>query len=124
MSRIAVRLLAATAAMITATVAVQTPAFAINEVEQCLVYFTSCQTDNVPAHSTQHWVKWTVGRADICVGDTSWRLVDANSGATVASGTVSKGTKSGTVYGLYGSAYHVTVFNSCTGSRGVVQNYT
>jgi hypothetical protein len=50
-------------------------------------------------------------------------MVDSANGNVVASGRVAKYSDEGTVCGLYGS-YHVTVYNSCTGSRGVVLNYT
>jgi hypothetical protein len=99
-----------------------TPAFAAFNKSSCDVALTQCKTANIPAHSTQHWVHVDVLASAVC--SAGWRVVDASNDAVVASGTVGRnGTVSQTIYGLYGS-YHLTVFNTCFDSTGIITNYT
>ena len=101
------------------------PAHAAYNQDTCHVgpFQTLCKTADIPAHSTQHWIRFAAYAA---CDHTNFRVVDsANGNVVYYVNDVGAGIYLDpyTVYGLY-SSYHVTVYNSCLGSYGWIANYS
>ena len=88
----------------------------------CTIAFllaTGCSTAPLPAHNYGHYVRWEVNT--VCAAD--WKVIDDNTGVTVGHGHVgSDRDGSGTITGLYGSRYHLKVYNSCYATFGRIMN--
>ncbi|MFC7762134.1 hypothetical protein ACFQY4_31895 [Catellatospora bangladeshensis] len=93
------------------------------EHSACIVQplFRSCETDDIPAHSSQHWVTFA---ATAVSDDAAYKVIDSGNGVVVASGTIKRdAVVERTIYGLYGR-YYLRLYNARPHSYGTIQNYT
>jgi hypothetical protein len=106
-------------AMLAGTIGLASPASAAYDSEHCVVPWTSCTTDAIPAHSWDGWIKVALVTSSNC-GSEDWQL---KQGSTV----VASGQTGRTVYNLSTNQsvkYHLYFYNACIGEQGVIANYT